>query len=222
MSWMTAIFYFFIFRILLQYPYLLAALVLAYVLRDRIPSPSEYFRRRKAFARLNRDVELNPYNSEARRDLGMIYLAKGMPKEALEHFREALKKEADSAEINHFVGLSLLRTGKPDEAVVYLEKSIQIDPKLKYGESYLYLGEARFATGKTEAALENLKTFLARYNSSIEGLYYYATALNTLGRKEEARKAAEDGIRYHKANPSFRRKRDWRWNVKLKRMKRTL
>ncbi len=216
MSIITYILYFILFNILLRHPYILVILVLLYVFRDRIPNPSDWVRRNQAYSRLKRTVEVNPYDSTARRDLGMVLLEKHMPEDALAHFLEALKKEPNSAEVNHFTGLAYLRCGKAEEAEKRLKKASEIEPRLKYGESWLFLGEAEIALGKFESALESLKKHLSINNTSIEGLYQYARALNALGKKDEARKAIEDGIRYHKGNPGFRRRRDWRSYVKLK------
>ena len=222
MSWITLIFSFFIFRILFQYPYLLAIVVLAYIFRERIPDPTAWFRRRKNYKRLMYEVNINPHDSTARRDLGMVLLEKGQPKEALENFLEALKKDSEFGEVNHFTGLAYLRAGDAAKAVGYLQKAIEIEPKLRYGESYLYLGEALTTLGKPEEALDALKTFLSINNTSIEGMYQYARALAALGRKDEAKQAIEDGIKYHKHNPGFRRRRDWRSNVKLKALRRRM
>lgn len=222
MSWITAIFTFFLFSILLRHPYILVAVVLIYIFRERIPDPTAWFRRRKNFKRLTHEVSINPHDSTARRDLGMVLLEKGQPKEALDNFLEALKKDADFGEVNHFTGLAYLRAGDAAKAVGYLQKAIKIDPKLRYGESYLYLGEALTTLGKPEEALDALKTYLSINNTSIEGMYQYARALAALGRKEEAKQAIEDGIKYHKHNPGFRRRRDWRSNVKLKALRRRM
>ena len=108
MSWITLIFSFFLFRILFQYPYVLAIVVLAYIFRDRIPDPTAWFRRRKNYKRLTYEVSVNPHDSTARRDLGMVLLEKKRPKEALDNFLGALKKD-DSAEINHLAGIAYLR-----------------------------------------------------------------------------------------------------------------
>ena len=222
MSIISAIFYYFIFTILLRHPYVLVAVVAAYLLRDRIPSPSAWLRRQRQFARLKYEVAVNPYDSVAGRNIGMVLLDKGRPAEALTHLLEALKKEPGSAEINHLVGLSYLRGGKPDDAVGYLTKSIEVEPRFRYGESHLYLGEALLAKKDVDEAIGSFKTYLSINNTSIEGLYGYASALTAAGRKDEAKKAAQDGIMYHKANPSFRRRRDWRWYVRLKGFKRTI
>jgi tetratricopeptide (TPR) repeat protein len=221
MTWLTALLYFFIFTILLRHPYVLLVVVLAYIFRDRIPDPSAYVRRSKAFSRLKYAVSVNPHDSTARRDLGMVLLEKKRPKEALENLLDALKKD-DSAEINHLVGVAYLRCGQAEKAAEHLKKAISLDPRFKYGETYFCLGEALLAAGRPDEALEYLKAGLSINNTSIEGLYQYARALSMLGRKDEARKAAEDGIRYHKANPGFRRRRDWRSYVKLKGLRRGL
>ena len=216
MSVISYILYFIVFNLLLRHPYILVAAVLLYVFRDRIPNPSVWVRRSHVFSRLRRAVAVNPHDSTARRDLGMVLLDKKRPQEALTNFLEALKKEPNSAEVNHFTGLAYLRSGKPDEAGKYLGRAAELEPRLKYGESWLYLGEAQIALGKHQEALESLKKHLSINNTSIEGLYQYARALNALGMKDEAKKTVEDGIRYHKGNPSFRRRRDWRAYVKLK------
>ena len=216
------ILYFLLFNILLRYPYILAALVIAYLLRDRIPSPSAYFRRQKAFNRLRQSVAVNPHDSTARRDLGLVLLDKGMPREALANFLEALKKEPGSAEINHFTGLSFLRSGEPGKAAEYLRKAAELEHRLRYGEPHLYLGEAYLTMNRPEEALKSIETFLSINSTSIEGLYNYARALSALGRKDDAKKAALDGIRCHRGNPGFRRRRDWPWYVKLKAMRRGL
>ena len=203
MSIISYILYFIVFNLLLRHPYILVAAVLLYVFRDRIPNPSAWVRRSQVFSRLRRAVAVNPHDSTARRDLGMVLLDKKRPEEALANFLEALKKEPNSAEVNHFTGLAYLRSGKPVEAEKYLGRAVELEPRLKYGESWLYLGEAQIALGKHQEALESLKKHLSINNTSIEGLYQYARALNALGMKDEAKKAVEDGIRYHKGNPFF-------------------
>ena len=221
MSILSFVMYFFLFRILLQYPYIFIALVVAWFLRDRIPSPADWLRRQKAFGRLQQAVAVNPHDSTARRDLGLVLLEKNRPKEALDNFIEALKKD-DSAEINHFTGVAYLRSGSAENAERYLRTAVKLDPRFRYGESWQYLGEALLALNRPDEAHDVLKQCLSINNTSIEGIYQYARALSTLGRKDEARKAADDGIRYHKANPAFRRRRDWRAYVKLKSLRRGL
>lgn len=221
MSLLTAILYFFVFTILLRHPYILLAAVLIYIFRDRIPDPSAYLRRAKAYSRLKYAVGVNPHDSTARRDLGMVLLEKKRLKEALDNLQEALKKD-DSAEINHLTGVAYLRSGNPEMAVDHLKKTISLDPRFRYGETYFYLGEALLAVGRPDEALGYLSTGLSINNTSIEGLYLYARALSALDRKDEAKKAVEDGIGYHKRNPGFRRRRDWRSYVKLKALRRSL
>lgn len=222
MSWLTMLASFFLFRILFAYPYVFIALIALYILRDRIPNPADLFRRKRKIAQLTRMVEVNPYDSTARRNLGMLLLDEGKPADAATHLAEAYKKELDSAEVNHLMGIALLQSGKPGEAVPYLEKVIAVEPRFRYGESHLYLAEAQLALGKREDALASLERFMGINSTSIEGKYFLAKTLHALGRKQEARTAADEGIRFHKGNPSFRRRRDWRWDVKLKAIRRAM
>ncbi|HEX9859958.1 MAG TPA: tetratricopeptide repeat protein [Nitrospirota bacterium] len=222
MTWLSMIAYYFLFSILFRYPYIFLAVVIAYILRDRIPNPADLFRRKKKIAQLNSMVSVNPYDSTARRDLGMLLLDAGRPGEARDNLIEAYRKDGGSAEINHLLGLAMLRTGQAEKAAGYLARAIEVEPRFRYGESYLYMGEAHLELGRPEDAVKTLNDFLAINNSSIEGKYFMAKALSLLGMKEEALKAAEEGIRFHRGNPSFRRRRDWRWNVKLKALRRRL
>ena len=218
---MTWLFYWLLFDVFLRYPYIVVTLVLLYYFRDRIPSPTAYFQRQKAFTRLKQEVAINPHDSTARRNLGFILLEKNRPKEALDNFLDALKKD-DSAEINHFAGVAYLRSGMPDKAVEHLKKAIAMDPRFRLGESYQWLGDAYNTLGRHEEALDTLKSCLSLNTTSIEGKYQYARALKGLGKKDEAKKAAEEGITFHRHNPRFLRRRDWRSYVRLKSLKRGL
>ncbi len=222
MSWITALFYFFIFGFLFRYPYIVLILILLYVFRDRIPNPADLFRRKRRIARLYRHLEVNPHDLTARRDLGMALLDSGRPADAREVLREANKKDGDSVEINHLLGLALLRSGSAGEATGYLKAAVEKEPRFRYGESHLYLAEAHLAEGRPDESLKSVREYLAINSTSIEGQYCLAKTLAALGDKKGAAQATADGIKYHKGNPSFRRRRDWRWYVRLKGVKRGL
>jgi len=222
MTILKIILFFIIYDIILRHPYIVIPIILLIIFRDRIPNPAEFFRKSKRKKALMYAVEVNPYDSTSRRDLGMILLDSGRPGEALEVLRPAHDKDASSAEINHLMGQALLRSGKPAEAIDYLKKAIEIDPRFRYGESHLYLGEALIEMKDPDGALKSLETYLGINHSSIEGLYQYARVLGALGDKQKAKETAENAIKTHKANPRFRRRRDWRWYVRLKSLRRSL
>lgn len=222
MSWISMLMYFLLFRVLFQYPYIVIPVIAVIVLRDRIPNPADLFRRRRKITALTTQVRVNPHDSTARRDLGMLLLDAGRPSEARENLAVAYNKDPDSAEINHLLGLSLLRSGQADNAAGHLKKAIEVAPRFRYGESHLYLGEAMMELDRPQDALKSLEEFIGINNTSIEGKYFVARALSALGRKDDALKAASEGIAFHKGNPSFRRRRDWRWYVRLKALRRRL
>ena len=222
MSWISMILYFLVFELLLRYPYVFVPLILLYVFRDRIPNPADFFRRRNKISRLHTHLDVNPYDLTARRDLGMLLLDARKPAEARDVLEEAYRKDGDSVEINHLLGLSLIRSGKPADAVGHLKSAVEKEPRFRYGESHLYLGEALLGAGKPEDALGSLKEYMSINSTSIEGLYFLGKTFATLGDKEAAAAAVRDGIKFHKGNPSFRRRKDWRWYVRLKSLKRGL
>jgi len=222
MTWLTWIFYFLIFDLFLRYPYIVVAIVLIYVFRDRIPNPADLFRRKKKITSLFTQLGVNPSDLTARRDLGMLLLESGRPAEAREVLAEAYKKDPDSVEINHLLGLALLRSGKNGESVEHLNKAVEMESRFRYGESHLYLGEALLAQGNIQDALKSLREYMSINQTSIEGLYFLAKALAAAGDKKAAADAVAEGIRYHKGNPSFRRRKDWRWYVRLKSVRKGL
>jgi len=222
MSILKIFLFFLIFDILLRYPYIVIPIILLIVFRDRIPNPSEFFRRGRRRRSLVHAVEVNPHDFTSRRDLGMILLDTRKPAEALEVLSPAHEKDGSSAEVNHLMGQAFLRSGKPAEAVGYLKKSIEVDPRFRYGESHLYLSEAQLALKDMDGALNSIETYLGINQTGIEGLYQYARVLDALGEKDKAKEVVQRAIKTHKSNPRFRRNRDWRWYVRLKTLKRSL
>jgi len=222
MSILKILLFFLIYDVILRHPYVVIPIILLIIFRDRIPNPSEIFRRNKRRKLLTQAVSVNPHDFTSRRDLGMILLEKRKPAEALEVLRPASEKDGSSAEINHLMGLALLRSGKPQEAVDYLKKSIETDPRFRYGESHLYLGEALLEMKDADGALRSIEAYLDINQTGIEGLYQYAKALAALGDREKAKEVLIRAIKTHKSNPRFRRNRDWRWYVRLKSLKRSL
>lgn len=60
--------------------------------------------------------------------IGDTYRRKGMPEEAINNYREALKTDPAFSAAYYGIGSSYLRSGKPDEAAEYLKKALAIDP----------------------------------------------------------------------------------------------
>ena len=75
-------------------------------------------------------LRMSPGDPNARHQLATsLYLSRDY-QSTLTELQEFLKAEPDSANLNFFVGDSLLQTEQVEQAVPYLEMAVKLDPKL--------------------------------------------------------------------------------------------
>lgn len=116
-------------------------------------------------------LKLSPGNIDARHQLATsLYLSHDY-KETLHELIQFLKAEPDSANLNFFVGDSLLQTEQVDEAAPYLETAVKLDAKLLPAQAALGLCYARM--GKAREAIPHLKAALSVDN---DGSLHYQLA----------------------------------------------
>lgn len=198
-------------RALVEYPYLVAAGVLLWVFRDRIPNPARLFRRSARVRRLEGLVALNPDNADDRMELGELLIEAGRPRDAAPHLEAAVRKAPDSPGAQFLLGLARLRDGAPAEAVPALEAAARLDGAHRYGEVPLRLGEALAAVGRDRDAAAALEAHLRVNASSAEGLYRLAVLRLAQGDRDGARQAVEELRATVGQSPRFRRRLDRPW-----------
>ncbi|TQS71445.1 tetratricopeptide repeat protein [Rhodobacteraceae bacterium] len=134
---------------------------------DRItdPDPSDWFvfyaagiadersgNWERAESELKKALELNPGQPSVLNYLGYSYVQKGENLEAaLEMIKEAVEAEPDSGYIVDSLGWALFQLGRYDEAVVQMERAIElesVDPLVNN-----HLGDAYWAVGRKREAL---------------------------------------------------------------------
>src|ERR1043165_7170119 len=147
---------------------------------------------------LQRTVELDPNNLDARVKLGNIYLqvSKGKPDVvgmAEKLAREILQKDPNYIEGHILMGSVLFNQNKKDEAFAELNKAIQIDPKRV--ESYLSLARFYLANQDRDKAEQQFKLALSMNPNSALAHSEYGKFLVQTNRPTEAeaelRKAVE-------------------------------
>src|SRR5687768_12299023 len=131
----------FLLAYLFQYPWLLAAIVVFFVLRRFIPDPWVWLRTAGRIRALRQQIDANPSNATARRDLARIYLQRLRPGAALRLLERALERRED-AETLFLTGLARYRAGDAAGALDPLVRSVAIDPRTSFGEAYLVAGDA--------------------------------------------------------------------------------
>ena len=84
-----------------------------------------------ALSLLRQSVELDPSNSLFRQRLARACAAAGDPAEAEKQYREALDLGARSREVFFETAEIIKRQGRPNEARVYYQAALEVDPEFK-------------------------------------------------------------------------------------------
>ncbi|HEX6739424.1 MAG TPA: protein kinase [Vicinamibacteria bacterium] len=112
----------------------------------------------KAIAADQKVIALEPDNAIGHNDLGAMYLLTGRYPEAAAEFRKSLTIQ-ETAETYNNVGLSLVYSGKLQEAVPMFEKAVQLAPSRELhvgnlGDAYRWTGQKEKAAAMYQRAIE--------------------------------------------------------------------
>ncbi len=104
-------------------------------------------------------LKLSPGDDRIEQELAQsVYLSRDYPR-AEPLLRKALTKLPGSAELNFFLGDTLLNTQRSEEAVPLLRKAVELDSKLLPAQATL--GRALVASGQAKEAIPHLKAALS-------------------------------------------------------------
>lgn len=117
-------------------------------------------------------VERINYDAELYLLVGNRLLHDGRPREALERYREGLRFDPESPDLNGQIGKLLLLAGRPREAVSHYENSLRSRPGA--APNHASLGLALLELGELERAIE-------QYSIAVELDPAYAQAWSNLG-----------------------------------------
>lgn len=195
-------------------PIVLAIVPFAIVARRWLPDPWLWLRDLGRARKLESDAEANPANVTARRDLAKLWLAQGRARRALPRLEEALARDPGSAELHYLRGLCLLRSGEPARAIEDLVEVVHLDPRLGYGEPYLYAADALIELARWDDAEDALERFLDAQRSSVEGWYKLARVRRARGDREGSGAALREARTSYHGSPGFHRRRHFGWFVR--------
>jgi tetratricopeptide (TPR) repeat protein/Tol biopolymer transport system component len=134
-----------------------------------------------------KSLELDPESETAQYNLAASLAQSGEFAEAETYFRKVLANNPTSKAYNG-LGIVLLQQGRVDEAIVSLQKAIEVDPG--NAAAYDQLGTILIRQGKLEEAASTYRA-LIRNQPSAAAHQELAQVLTRLGRTEEARKELE-------------------------------
>ena len=124
--------------------------------------------------------------------LGKYYMDKGRPAEAVPHFAEAVRIQADASEYHYLLGLSFLFLGKLNEANEQFKETLTRNRK--HADAWHNMGIAKLRQGKFENAAFSFRKALELNPRSPDTLAGLGSALWRAGKKQEAAKAFRDAL----------------------------
>jgi tetratricopeptide (TPR) repeat protein len=143
----------------------------------------------EAIAECREALRLAPAYAKAHFNLGLA-LARAGQAGSLEHFREAIRLDADSFDVKALavllndLGVRLLYAGSVRDAIEYLEESVRLDPS--YAHAQFNLANALQRAGRPDAALPHYQAVLQQNPRDAAARINYGVALERTGRVEDA------------------------------------
>ena len=205
----------------LQNPSAAVLALVFWLCRGFLPDPVVWLRTMGRMSKLRADIQLNPSNMVATRDLARLYLERKRPKKAIElieHTRQRMavstrhpQGSLDDAELLLQLGIARMQLGQPEAALEPLVAAIAIAPDVGRGDPYMLASDALSKLGRWEEAEDSLDRFVTKNQSSVQA--YVKLARVRAKRKDDA--GSKDAIMQAKHTwavlPSFIRRREWPW-----------
>ncbi|CAH0121532.1 hypothetical protein PAE9249_04063 [Paenibacillus sp. CECT 9249] len=210
---------FFIFSILLyitRNPLLaiLLLLVILYFLDRRYvglsPSLMKPFKLANRISKLRTELRNNPHHASSKFELARCLIERKNYREALEWMKQLEGPMEDSADLHAEMGLCYLKLGDLEQGERYMEKALTLNPRVRYGEPYLRLGEA-YAPADPEKAIRMLESFRQMQSSSCEAYYRLGLLYAGMGRQEEAKAAFRETLEIYRSLPKYNKRKERRW-----------
>ena len=128
-------------------------------------------------------LRINPDSPMAHNNLGSALALRGLPEEALMHYREALRLKPDYADPHNNWAVILFGRGQL-EAVEHFREAVRLDPF--YAEAHYNLGNALVKQGRLEESIVHFKEAVGLSSTHIRAHNNLANALARNGNPEEA------------------------------------
>lgn len=181
------------------------------------PSITKPFRQNRRLSQLRQELRLQPHQTSAKLEAAYLLIGKKKYREALSYLEEIEPMMEESADVQFGIGLCRLKLGELESGERSMLRSIELNPRIRYGEPFLRLGEA-FAESKPDQALAYLEQFREVHSSSCEAYYRLGQLYDRLGRRQEARQAYAETLDIYRGLPKYKKRSERRWAL-LARMK---
>ncbi|MFO1499779.1 MAG: tetratricopeptide repeat protein [Verrucomicrobiota bacterium] len=149
--------------------------------------------------------------------LGTIYLQQKKFEDAEKCFRNAMERDRDDRDTQASLGETLLRLGKPAEAIQWLEPVCLANPKHNYGYSLMALAEAYAALGQQDKAFQAWQHISENYSyarARVELAELHLARGETAPAKAKLQEAVADDAHA----PAFERRHERFWIKRAKKL----
>jgi len=175
-----------------------------------LPDVSALWRRGKKAKLLQKEIRLNPANAEACLELGEIYFRRGKYGQALSFLENASGKMAGHPLFHFYLGATYYNLGKIEKGKNELEKAIEANPKVSFGEPYLYIISICLDEKQADARLEDAFNQLLLYGTP-KTFYQAGRLFLNSNDKERARLLFKETIANYDACRGAMRRYYRRW-----------
>jgi tetratricopeptide (TPR) repeat protein len=193
---------------------LIVLLLIVYVLDRRFvgltPSFLKPLKRMRRLSRLQDELRLSPHHTSTKHEVARIYMEQKKYDAAYELLIDVHRIMDDSADVLSELGMCQLKRGHREEGEALILRAFEINPRVKYGDPYLWLGEA-CAEQDPERAIGYLEKFREVNSSSCEAYYRLGLLYRQLGRAEEARRSFRETLELYRGLPKYKRRHERRW-----------
>lgn len=193
---------------------LIVLLVLFYFIDRRyvglFPNVLRPIRQNRRLARIRQELRAQPHHTSNKLEAARILIEKKKYREALDYLEPIREIMEGSAEVLYEIGLCHLKLGTTKEGEALILEALRSNPRIKYGEPYLRLGEA-FRELNPDLAVHYLEQFREVQSSSVEAYYHLGMLYRQLGRTEEARSAFREAADIYRGLPKYKRRTERRW-----------
>ena len=144
-------------------------------------------------ADLERAHTLDPQSTAIAEELGDVLYSQGSLPAAISYYEKAFAGGAGSAEGRYRAAVSLVREGRPDDALQYLSAAISKDPA--HGEAQFLYGQLLNTRGRYAEAEKSLRSAEPNVEAGGDYLNQLAIALLEQNKLEDAEEIAQNFLR---------------------------
>ncbi|HEU5238200.1 MAG TPA: tetratricopeptide repeat protein [Pyrinomonadaceae bacterium] len=186
-------------------------LIVFLLLRGYFSSIVSNQRARAAFKQNLEAATINPRDSSAHYNLGLIHQQRGELSEARERFQRAIDIDPDELDAHYQLGRIARQQDRLPEAIGNFEQVVQRDQAHAQNEIWREIGATYLNAGQYGDARNALEKFLERRTNDPEGLYLIGRAYAGLGDQQGANSSMQACIDAVKTAPAYKYRTEKRW-----------